>query len=166
MSSQKPTPPCRLASPVMRSQRGASLVEVLISVLLVGIVILGLAAGMLTLISTSTSTSQRQQVQLALGSFTESLKAGTYQPCTSNQAVATAATYQAAYEQWPSKWTPPQSGMTRSITGVAYWDKAQAAFVASCPAGGDQGAQRLTVQVDFQDGIGSAQVVTGRQVRS
>ncbi len=147
-----------------RAQTGASLVEVLVSVVLVGVVILGLAAGMLTLISTSTTTSERQQIQLALGSFTESLKASSYTPCTSDPAVATAAAHQAAYEAWPSKWVPPQADMTRSITEVEYWNKDQAAFVAQCPNAGDQGTQRLTVQVDFKGRSGSAQVVTGRLV--
>ena len=146
------------------SQQGASLVEVLISVVLVGVVILGLAAGMLTLIGTSTSTSERQQIQLALGSFTESLKAGAYETCTSNSAVATPATYQAAYDAWPSKWTPPQGSMTSGITRVEYWDSQQAEFVDSCPNAGDQGTQRLTVQVDWQGRSGTAQVVIGKLV--
>ena len=146
------------------SQQGASLVEVLMSVVLVGVVILGLAAGMLTLIGTSTSTSERQQIQLALGSFTESLKAGAYETCTSNSAVATPATYQAAYDAWPSKWTPPQGSMTSGITRVEYWDSQQAEFVDSCPNAGDQGTQRLTVQVDWQGRSGTAQVVIGKLV--
>ncbi len=146
------------------SQQGASLIEVLISVVLVGVVILGLAAGMLTLIGTSTSTSERQQIQLALGSFTESLKAGAYETCTSNSAVATPATYQAAYDAWPSKWTPPQGSMTSGITRVEYWDSQLAEFVDSCPNAGDQGTQRLTVQVDWQGRSGTAQVVIGKLV--
>ena len=146
------------------SQQGASLVEVLISVVLVGVVILGLAAGMLTLIGTSTSTSERQQIQLALGSFTESLKAGAYETCTSNSAVATPATYQAAYDAWPSKWTPPQGSMTSGITRVEYWDSQLAEFVDSCPNAGDQGTQRLTVHVDWQGRSGTAQVVIGKLV--
>lgn|GEM_PF-1250957 len=147
-----------------RSQSGASLIEVLISVVLVGVVILGLAAGMLTLISISTSTSEGQQIQLALGSFTESLKAGAFQPCTANLALPTASEYQFAYQAWPSKWTPPQTAMTSSITQVEYWDKDQADFVANCPAAGDQGTQRLTVQIDWRGRSGTAQVVTGRLV--
>ncbi len=146
------------------SQQGASLVEVLISIVLVGVVILGLAAGMLTLIGTSTSTSERQQIQLALGSFTESLKAGTYEPCTSDPARPTPASYQAAYEAWPSKWVPSQAGMTRGITLVEYWNSEQAKFADSCPDAGDQGTQRLTVQVDWQGRSGTAQVVIAKLV--
>lgn len=146
------------------SQQGASLIEVLISVVLVGVVILGLAAGMLTLIGTSTSTSERQQIQLALGSFTESLKADAYETCTSNSSLATPVTYQAAYDAWPSKWTPPQASMTSGITRVEYWDSQQAEFVDSCPNAGDQGTQRLTVQVDWQGRSGTAQVVIGKLV--
>ena len=64
-----------------RSQTGATLVEVLIALALVGILVLALASGMLTLIKTSTETTKRQQVELALGSFTESLKSGPYTKC-------------------------------------------------------------------------------------
>jgi hypothetical protein len=54
--------------------------------------------------------------------------------------------------------------MTRGITLVEYWDSAQADFVGSCPNAGDQGTQRLTVQVDWQGRSGTAEVVIAKPV--
>ena len=149
-----------------RSQSGFSLIEILICVVLVGTVILALAAGLLTLVKTSNATSQRQQIQLALGSMTESLKVGPYLPCQTlpaNEAGAVAA-YEAAYASWPQRWSPSKSGMTARITGIQYWNSATEQFEDTCPppAGSgvrDQGTQRLDVEVDWRGRQGTAQVV-------
>ncbi len=134
-----------------RSQTGATLVEVLIALALVGILVLALASGMLTLIKTSSETTKQQQIELALGSFTESLKSGPYTKC----AVLVPGS------QYPNTtpWIPPQPSMSASLVKIEYWDKSSTSFVAACPASGDQGTQRLTVQVDFQDQSSTAQVV-------
>ena len=134
-----------------RSQTGATLVEVLIALALVGILVLALASGMLTLIKTSSETTKQQQVELALGSFTESLKSGPYTKCA---ALVAGSPYPNT-----TAWVPPQSSMTASLVKIEYWDKSSTSFVAACPASGDQGTQRLTVQVDFQDQSSTAQVV-------
>ena len=134
-----------------RSQTGATLVEVLIALALVGILVLALASGMLTLLKTSTETTKQQQVELALGSFTESLKSGPYTKCA---ALVAGSPYPNT-----AAWVPPQSSMTASLVKIEYWDKSSTSFVAACPASGDQGTQRLTVQVDFQDQSSTAQVV-------
>ena len=134
-----------------RSQTGATLVEVLIALALVGILVLALASGMLTLIKTSSETTKQQQIELALGSFTESLKSGPYTKCA---ALVAGSPYPNT-----TAWVPPQSSMTASLVKIEYWDKSSRSFVAACPASGDQGTQRLTVQVDFQDQSSTAQVV-------
>ena len=133
------------------SQTGATLVEVLIALALVGILVLALASGMLTLIKTSSETTKQQQIELALGSFTESLKSGPYTKCA---ALVAGSPYPNT-----TAWVPPQSSMTASLVKIEYWDKSSTSFVAACPASGDQGTQRLTVQVDFQDQSSTAQVV-------
>ena len=134
-----------------RSQTGATLVEVLIALALVGILVLALASGMLTLIKTSSETTKQQQIELALGSFTESLKSGPYTKCA---ALVAGSPYPNT-----AAWIPPQSSMSASLVKIEYWDKSSTSFVAACPASGDQGTQRLTVQVDFQDQSSTAQVV-------
>lgn len=134
-----------------RSQAGATLVEVLIAIALVGILVLALASGMLTLIKTSTETTKQQQVELALGSFTESLKSGPYTKCA---GLVAGSPYPDT-----AAWVPSQPTMTASLIKIEYWDKSSGSFVSSCPATGDQGAQRLTVQVDLEDRSSTAQVV-------
>ena len=136
---------------IRRSQTGATLVEVLIALALVGILVLALASGMLTLIKTSTETTKQQQVELALGSFTESLKSGPYTKCA---ALVAGSPYPNTTD-----WVPPQSSMTASLVKIEYWDKSSTSFVAACPASGDQGTQRLTVQVNLEDRSSTAQVV-------
>ncbi len=142
-------------------QAGFSLIEILICVVLVGTVILALAAGMLTLVRTSSGTSQRQQIQLSLGSYTESLKASPYLPCN-GPVPPTTSSYEAAYGAWPERWTPVKPGMTARIIEVEFWDETagpQGAFVAACAGGLDQGTQRLTVQIDWRGRTGTAEVV-------
>jgi prepilin-type N-terminal cleavage/methylation domain-containing protein len=133
------------------SQTGATLVEVLIALALVGILVLALASGMLTLITTSAETTKQQQIELALGSFTESLKSGPYTKCA---ALVAGSPYPNT-----TAWVPPQSSMTASLVKIEYWDKSSTSFIAACPATGDQGTQRLTVQVNFEDRSSTAQVV-------
>ena len=141
------------------SQSGFTLIEVLIALMLAGVVVLGLASGLFTLIRSTNATMQRQQIQVALSNLGESLKAAPYLPCD-DPADATVQAYQDAYDAWGVRWTPPV-GMTARIVGVEYWDRATRSYVdaATACAAGDQGAQRLTVQVDFSGRDGKAQVV-------
>jgi prepilin-type N-terminal cleavage/methylation domain-containing protein len=132
-----------------RSQTGATLVEVLIALALVGILVLALASGMLTLIKTSAETTKQQQIELALGSFTESLKSGPYTKCPVPLESG---------GQYPNTaWVPPPS-MTASVVAIEYWDTGSKSFLPICP-GPDEGTQRLTVQVNFEGHCSSAQVV-------
>ena len=142
------------------AQAGFTLVEILICVVLVGTILLALAGGMLTLARTSNATTQRQQIQLSLGSYTESLKASPYLPCGA-PTVPAPASYQALYDSWPERWVPTRTGMTARITRVEFWDEAagsEGAYVASCP-GMDQGTQRLTVEIEWRGRSGTAEVV-------
>jgi prepilin-type N-terminal cleavage/methylation domain-containing protein len=134
-----------------RSQTGATLVEVLIALALVGILVLALASGMLTLIKTSAETTKQQQIELALGSFTESLKSGPYTKCA---ALVAGSPYPNT-----TAWVPPQSSMIASLVKIEYWDPITGDFDEDCPLGVDQGTQRLTVQVKFQGHFSCAQVV-------
>jgi prepilin-type N-terminal cleavage/methylation domain-containing protein len=155
--SALPRPRGSLPAAPRRSQSGFSLVEILISLLLVGIVVLGLAAGLYTLIRTTNDTMNRQKVQLGLSNFGESLKAAPYRDCAEPDGNATVAAHQSAYSAWSAAWTPP-SGMTAGITKVEYWDPQTRSFVGAC-ADTDHGAQRLTMTVTWRGRDGTAQIV-------
>ncbi len=132
------------------------LLEVLICIMLVSVVILALAGGLLTLLRVTKMTTERQQIQMALGRFTENLVVSPYIPCAPAPAAGPSV---ASYNQMPGRWTPDKAGMTAEVIGVEFWDDAQRKFVSSCPAGLDQGTQRLKVQVDWRGRSGTAQIV-------
>lgn len=141
-----------------RRQSGFSLIETLITVVLAGIVVLGLVAGLLTLVRSRAATDERQRIDLALGNVAESLKAIEYPACDP-AAMPDAASYQTAYLASPLSWRPP-AGMTAEVVDVEFWDKTSRSFVDTC-ASGDQGAQQLTIQVTWRGREGSAHVVKG-----
>ncbi|MEX0768960.1 MAG: type II secretion system protein [Microthrixaceae bacterium] len=134
-----------------RTQAGATLVEVLIAIALVGILVLALASGMLTLIKTSTETTKQQQVELALGSFTESLKSGPYTKCA---VLVPGSPYPGT-----ARWVPPQPGMNASLIKIEYWNPISKSFDQTCPGSVDKGTQRLTIQVDLDNHTSTAQFV-------
>jgi Tfp pilus assembly protein PilV len=142
----------------LRSQGGFGLIEVIITVALAGMVILGLAAGLLALVRSQDATEQRQVIAQALGNMSEGIKALPYVPCSPG-AGPDAAAVKAAYLASSTNWLPP-AGMTAEPTSVRYWDRASRTFVEECP-GEDQGAQMVTLAVEWRGRGGSAQVVVG-----
>lgn len=155
-----PTVACARPVPSRRSrgQAGFGLVEIVITVFLAGVVVLGLAAGLLTLVRTNTATDERQRIDQALGNVAEGLKALPYVPCSAGGGPDAADVW-ADYEASPTSWTPP-SGMAVQLLDVEYWDRTDRRFTDTC-AEGDQGAQQVTIRVQWREREGSAQVVLG-----
>ncbi len=141
-----------------RAQAGVSLIEVLISVFLISLVVLGLAAGFLTIVRVNADTAERQVVDQAIGSYTESLTTAQYLPCDDPTQPGDVGTYTSTYPA--GSWTPAP-GVTASIVDVEYWD-GTSGFDDACPgapSAADRGAQRLTVQVAYRDTQRQAQIV-------
>ncbi len=141
-------------------QSGYGLLEVLIAIVLMGTVLAALSAAMLTLLATTSAASDRQRMQTALNSYTESLKASTYEACrttgTPSAVLPTAAQVQGAHDGDPAAYRPAAgSGITVVVVGVEFLSSAPAApspattgtYSSTCPAEGDAGRQRLTVEV-------------------
>ncbi len=146
----------RLASHRVRGSSGFSLIEVLISVVLVSSVVLALVTGLLTLLRTTESNHQRQQIQLALVNLSEGVRAMDYLDC------GTATDYRADYGAPASaNWTPTRAGMSFEILDVEYWNASSRTFQQSCP-GVDGGAQQLTLKVEWREREDSTQVVLRR----
>ena len=156
--------------PGRRGQAGYGLIEVLIAIVLMGTVIAALSAAMLTLLSTTSATSDAQRMQAALTSYTESLKAGTYQACTRTGSPPvsspTPAQVQGAHDGDPAAFRPAAgSGISVEVVGVAFLSAASAAspstvpattlvngvggYTPDCPTSGDAGRQLLTVRVSL-----------------
>ncbi len=147
--SDAPARPCRSD----RAQCGFALVEVLVAVLLAGLLITAISTGMFAMLRVTGETSQSQRMATALMNTTESLRATAYRPCGASP-TPTATRYDLDHKDDPAAWRPSDgSGITTRVSALAFWSGAGAGgfgdFQPSCPVGGDQGRQRLTVTVSM-----------------
>ena len=132
--------------------------------MLVGTVIVALAAGMLTMVRATQTTAEEQRLQAALASFTESLRATDYLPC-GDSPPPTPGAYETAHEAQPGHWDPATADgvLSAEIIEVEHWVSATpgpyGAYEDDCPSD-DEGRQLLTVRVELDGGReGVAQVV-------
>lgn len=132
---------------------GETLLELLISIMIVGIGVTAVLGGVGIAARASTQDERQIQAQALLRSWGEHVQArttdATYTPC------ATTATYAGA----PWAWTAPApaglpelpAGFTAAVASVAYWDAPSAGFVAGCTA--DGGVQRLRLALTADDAL-------------
>ncbi len=120
-------------------QGGFTLMEIIVSVMLVSIVVLGIAAGFLGLVRTSRMTQEQQAVDHAVTNYSESLKSAEYLSC------GTPTGYDASTGLWAS-----DRGVDVWVEDVEYWNKATGTFDSSC--GTDGGSQRLTIRAEWPGG--------------
>ncbi|HEU5302304.1 MAG TPA: hypothetical protein VFW06_08735 [Acidimicrobiia bacterium] len=123
-----------------RGERGDSLVEVLMTVVIAGIAVVSLLYGLATTINLSGVDRSNANVRTLLTSSSESVKSQTYVNCatTSSYSPSSGVTV-------PSGWST--SNITVAL--VRYWDGT--AFVSTCP-GTDQKLQLVRVRVVSPDG--------------
>lgn len=126
-----------------RDFRGETLVETLISVILLGLLASGIVTALATTINASDLDARQSAAEPALRSYAAAWSRVPYQACT---AGSTSNPYGSSD---PSGYTAP-NGFTASVTSVKFWDGTSASpavFAATCPSGADQGLQELTLQV-------------------
>jgi type II secretory pathway pseudopilin PulG len=134
--------------------RGETLVETLLTVVLLGILASGIVGALFTTIRVSDLDAQQAVAEPLIRSYAEAWRRVPYAPCTAGSSVDPYAATA------PPGFTLP-SGASASVISVRFWDgtsTAPASFVATCPAGGDQGFQQLTLRV--QTRRGPAQTLT------
>jgi type II secretory pathway pseudopilin PulG len=139
----------RAATGPSAGQSGLTLIEILISVALVSLVVIGLAAAFLTLVRTNDATYRQQQVDHAVTSYAESLKAVQYQPCVP-------AGDDPDYGDAPDLWAPP-GDLQVEVVDVEYWDPVGRDYDDDCV--GDAGTQLVTVRAEWRDHDRQAQIV-------
>lgn len=122
-------------SPATRD-RGESLVELLVTVVVLGILTAGISGALLTVGQTSQLHRQQVLAQNALRSWAEQIGVGTYVACAAKTAFAA-----------PSPALP--TGLVASVAAVRYWDGTT--FAATC--GTDSGIQRVTLQITATNGL-------------
>jgi type II secretory pathway pseudopilin PulG len=110
-----------------RGERGETLVELLVTVVIMGSAIVALVAGVATAVASSDTHRQDATAEGVVRSYAEQVVNATYVDCTT--------TYTPAY-------TPP-TGWTLSITSIQYLQGGNT-YGSTC--GTDLGAQQITVR--------------------
>jgi hypothetical protein len=159
-------------------ERGETLMEVMMTVTIVGIAIVGLVGSLAALLRFSGVDRSVTNSETALVSFVEGLKALPYEACGGAQTPYSTS-YQAALPSPPGftlyaadaipSGTDLKGAYLVRLDSVQYWNGATspAAFQSTCPAGGDPGLQQLTARawsVDFDGGTPVIATGAGQRV--
>jgi type II secretory pathway pseudopilin PulG len=152
------------------SERGTTLVETLVVLVLVSLAVTLIANAVVTSIRVNAMTREQQRRELALTSFGEAIKQLPWRqecPETANRQW-----YQNAYNALPAADRRATDGMNPTIQrlgggpAIAYWQngtfpsvgvQTPGAFTGTCSA--DRGAQRITFTVTLAGETVEAQVV-------
>lgn len=118
---------------------GETLVELLVTVVILGIATSGISAALLATVNASDLHRQQVLARAALRSWAEQIGTGTYNACAAAGSFAA-----------PSPALP--SGLTAAVTSVSYWDGTS--FAASCA--GDRGVQKVTLRITAANGLSAS----------
>ena len=127
-----------------RREAGESLLEIIITIMIMGLAIPAVVGAVLAAVGASSQDRRQVQAQQLLTSWSETIAKhnddGSYATCP-------AASY---YAMGPFAPAAVPAGFTVSVASVDYWDAATSTFVG-CAA--DQGVRRLQLRVDVDAGL-------------
>jgi type II secretory pathway pseudopilin PulG len=126
-----------------RSQSGETLLETLITVVLLGLLGAGVVSAMASIISVSDLDARQSAGETVLRSYAQAWERAAYVPCVASQATNPNAS------TTPPGFTAP-AGYTATVVSTDFWNGTSSApvtFVATCPATGDKGLQALNLRV-------------------
>ena len=138
-----------MARPSIRDDRGETLVELMVALSIMATAVVALVGGIAASVQASDIHRKQAKSQAYLREFVEKLEASVatyptgYLECAAGSSPA--ATYQA---RKPT--TDP--GYVAEVTGVSLWSPAINPPYTACPAAGDTGVQRVSLQVRTGDG--------------
>jgi Tfp pilus assembly protein PilV len=113
---------------------GETLVESLITMIVISIAILAIVGAVATVIASSQMHRSQADAQAALRNWAEALTNAAYHPCAT-----------------PGDFNPVKPDLTSLqftplVTAVTYWDRSQARFVNTCPSS-DTGIQKVSLEI-------------------
>lgn len=127
----------------MKSEAGSSLAEVLVTIVILGVAISGIVAGLGSVSMSSDRNRKQVSADTVVRSYAEAIKKrvaiGLYAPCATTSSYST------------PNWTPPAGYANTTIVSVQYWQPGSNSFTSG-PCTSDQGAQLLNLQSQSSDG--------------
>ena len=155
---------------IHRSEAGTTLIETLLTIVIVSLVILALATGLLTTLFSANQVNTSERLSVAAMAMTESLHDLPY--LGSCPANGTGAAYLQLYNNLPADQRTATKNLELKITNVEFWKSnrgvvsprvpATEQWSASCAEAG--GAQKLTVSVSTPGPAGRNKVTVTAQV--
>ncbi|MER7002916.1 prepilin-type N-terminal cleavage/methylation domain-containing protein [Dactylosporangium sp. NPDC000555] len=120
------------------NDRGETLIELLVTVVIVGVAVVALVGGIATSIRMSDIHRKQAQAGAYLRTYAETIEyyvtvSGKYTPCGTYNDVS--FDHDPAYEP--------------KITGVRYWNSSSSAFATVCTS--DSGIQKVSLKVSTKD---------------
>jgi prepilin-type N-terminal cleavage/methylation domain-containing protein len=123
-------------------ERGVTLVELLVTMTIVGIAFTALLGSLSAMFMNNDSHRKVSYAQTLLRRYAEQLQAASYVDC----ATTSTSAYTAALAPVPASYAA-------SLQSVTYWNGDSAATFNSNCAGGDKGVQRITLRVQQTDSV-------------
>lgn len=128
----------------LRSERGDTFIELIVSTALLGVLGIGMMTALSSTIIVSNADRGYAGIETVLRSFATTLERRPYKPCAAGSSTS-------PYSASDLSFTAP-SGYSTSVTSVKYLSDtntqniSSSSFQASCPTGGDQGAQQFVIK--------------------
>ncbi len=123
----------------LRDDRGTTLVELLVTVVILGLALVALLGGLGTAVIVSDQHRQQAVAGAAVRSYAEAVGAAAYVNCATSAQLAN-----------PTGYASP-AGYTSTVTRVQYWNPNTRQFVNTC-ASPDPGAQKVSLRVTSNRG--------------
>jgi len=139
--------------PTWRAEGGETLVELMVTIAILGIAVVAVVGGIAASIKISDYHRKQANSLVFARAYAEAVEKSIAATPTGYVACPTAPTYSSAYSL-PAAAT---STYQADAATVEYWNSATSTFGA-CPGTGDQGVQRVTVRVHSLDGRASEQL--------
>jgi Tfp pilus assembly protein PilV len=122
-----------------QTDRGESLLELLVALVIMSVAVVAIAGSITAAVLYSDVHRKQATASAYLRDYAEAVEAAV---AAGGYTASCSPNYAAAY-------TAP-AGYTPAITAVSFWNGTS--FPATCSAAGEQGVQRLTLQVRSTDG--------------
>jgi type II secretory pathway pseudopilin PulG len=134
----------RIRGAFARGEAGESLLEIIITIMIIGLAIPAVVGAVLAAIGSSSQDRRQVQAQQLLTSWSETIAKhnddGSYTACPATSYYATGTFAPAAVP----------AGFAVSVASIDYWDTATSTF-AGCAA--DKGIRRLRLRVNVDAGL-------------